>query len=142
MPYPVDISKYPVTAAFGVPGKHWSSGRHPGVDQRCPIGTPVKAVQDGKVTGANWGRDYGLHLVIDQKAAIIAGKRVAGGWANYAHLSKKLVGPGKDVVKGMVIGLSGNSGNSTNPHIHYEIRNNIRWGAGTAQNPLPFLLRP
>ena len=116
-----------ITTPFGKKGKMWSSGAHTGVDFSVPSGTDILAVADGKVVNANWGKAYGVQIV--QK---IAGQDT---WVIYAHLSKSLVKPGDEVKKGQHIGESGNTGNSSGPHLHFEARNNVRWSAGKAQDP-------
>jgi murein DD-endopeptidase MepM/ murein hydrolase activator NlpD len=106
-------------------GKFWSKGYHTGIDYAVPVGTDVLAVADGKITNANWGRSYGTQLV----------QAVDGGWFIYAHLSSTLVKAGDVVKAGQVIAKSGNTGNSTGPHLHAELRNNIKWSAGTDLDP-------
>ena len=128
-----------ITTPFKKPGKHWSKGYHTGVDYAVPVGTDVYAMQGGTVTAANWGRSYGTQIVIDQDAIGSGASRIAGGWAIYAHLSQVLVKPGQRVEKGQLIGKSGNTGNSTGPHLHTEVRNNIKWSAGTEKDPMPFI---
>ena len=129
-----------ITTAYKAKGKHWSKGYHTGVDFAQPVGTPVYAVQDGIVTNANWGKAYGTQIVIDQKALNDGTpQRIAGGWAIYAHLSKSNVTAGQAVKKGDLIGYVGNSGNSTGAHLHYEVRNNIKWSAGQEIDPMPIL---
>ena len=76
--------------------------------------------------------------MVDQKA-IEGATRIAGGWAIYAHLDKVLVQPGQEIKKGDKIGLSGNTGNSSGPHLHYEVRNNERYSAGKDVDPMPFI---
>jgi murein DD-endopeptidase MepM/ murein hydrolase activator NlpD len=73
------------------------------------------------IVRANWGRSYGVQLVC----------AINGGWIIYAHLSATLVKPGKKVKAGQVIAKSGNTGNSTGPHLHVELRNHIRWSLGS-----------
>jgi murein DD-endopeptidase MepM/ murein hydrolase activator NlpD len=106
-------------------GKWWSKGYHTGVDYAVPVGTEVLAVADGKIENASWGASYGTQLV----------QKVDGGWFIYAHLSKALVKPGDKVSEGQVIAKSGNTGNSTGPHLHAELRDNIRWSAGKDLDP-------
>ena len=92
-------------------------------------GTEVLAVANGKIEPANWGKSYGIQAI----------QKVEGGWVIYAHLSKLDVKPGDKVVKGQRIGLSGNTGNSTGPHLHFELRNNIRWSNGHELDPKEIL---
>jgi murein DD-endopeptidase MepM/ murein hydrolase activator NlpD len=106
-------------------GKWWSKGYHTGVDYAVPVGTDVLAVADGKIENASWGNSYGTQLV----------QSCEGGYFIYAHLSSTLVKPGDKVKAGQVIAKSGNTGNSTGPHLHVELRNNIRWSAGTDLDP-------
>jgi murein DD-endopeptidase MepM/ murein hydrolase activator NlpD len=118
-----------ITTPFGKVGKHWSSGKHTGVDFACKIGTPILAVADGKITKWTWGKAYGKQIV----------QKVDGGFVIYAHLNALRVKPGQRVKKGQIIGESGNSGNSTGPHLHLEYRNQARWTGGTAMDPKDLL---
>lgn len=118
-----------ITTPFGKVGKHWSTGKHTGVDFAVPIGTPVLAVADGKITNANWGRSYGKQVV----------QAVGGGYVIYAHLNNVRVKPGRRVKRGDIIGESGNTGNSTGPHLHFELRDKIRWTGGKALDPKDIL---
>lgn len=118
-----------ITTKYKQAGKHWSKGYHTGVDFAVPEGTDVLAVVDGKIEAANWGAAYGTQLV----------QKVPGGWVIYAHLSKALVKAGDTVKAGQHIGESGNTGNSTGPHLHFEMRNNIRWSAGEDIDPAAVL---
>lgn len=123
------IPSKPISTPYKKLGKMWSKGYHTGIDIACPIGTDVLAACDGKVENANWGKSYGNQLVV----------KVAGGWVIYAHLSKLLVKPGDTIKKGQHIAESGNSGNSSGPHLHFEMRDNIRWSAGKDINPAAVL---
>ena len=114
-----------ITTAYKKLGKMWSRGYHTGVDFAVKSGTEIIAVADGKIELANWGKSYGIQAI----------QKVEGGWVIYAHLSKLEVKPGDQVVKGQKIGLSGNTGNSSGPHLHFEMRNNIRWSAGQDIDP-------
>ena len=96
----------------------WWSRTHGGIDYSCAEGTPVKSCADGTVAwvdtdkAANGG--YGLYVRIDHPTLDIN--------TFYAHLSRQDVKVGDKVKMGQVIGLSGNTGNSTGPHLHFEIR--------------------
>jgi len=120
-----------ITTAYKKLGKMWSKGYHTGVDYACKEGTDVLAVADGKVANANWGKAYGTQIV--QK---IAGQDT---WVIYAHLSKSLVKAGDEIKKGQHIGESGNTGNSSGPHLHFEARDNARWSAGKDVDPKDIL---
>jgi murein DD-endopeptidase MepM/ murein hydrolase activator NlpD len=114
-----------ITTPYKKKGKMWSKGYHTGIDMAVPTGTEIIAVADGKIEPANWGKSYGIQAI----------QKVDGGWVIYAHLSKLNVKPGDKVKKGQSIGLSGNTGNSSGPHLHFEMRDNIRWSAGKDIDP-------
>lgn len=118
-----------ITTPYKKSGKHWSKGYHTGVDFAVPTGTPVIAVADGKIENASWGSAYGTQLV----------QKVKGGWVIYAHLSKAFVKAGDVVTKGQVLAKSGNSGNSTGAHLHFEMRDNLKWSAGKDIDPAKIL---
>jgi murein DD-endopeptidase MepM/ murein hydrolase activator NlpD len=120
-----------ITTPYGKKGKMWSRGYHTGIDVACKVGTDIIAVADGKIENASWGASYGTQLV----------QRVEGGWVIYAHLSKTLVKAGDKVVAGQNIAKSGNTGNSSGPHLHFEMRDNIRWSAGKDINPAAILAK-
>jgi murein DD-endopeptidase MepM/ murein hydrolase activator NlpD len=86
---------------------------HTGLDFGVVVGTPVKATMDGKVISAGWNNQgYGNLVIVEN-----------GSYRTYyAHLSSIPVLVGDEVTAGSTIGLSGNTGNSTGPHLHYEIR--------------------
>ena len=87
---------------------------HRGLDIGLPEGSGVYAADDGTVTYAGWNTyGYGNLIVVNHGN---------GHETFYAHLSSINVGPGQIVYKGNLIGLSGNTGNSSGPHIHFEIR--------------------
>jgi murein DD-endopeptidase MepM/ murein hydrolase activator NlpD len=115
-----------ITTGYHVPGKHWSVGYHTGVDFAVPAGTDVFAAADGVIANANWGSAYGTQIV--QKLS-------DNTYVIYAHLSKSLVKPGEKVKKGQHIGESGNTGNSTGAHLHFERRNGIQWSKSADMNP-------
>ncbi len=102
-----DVSVEPVDPAC--PGGHW----HSGIDLAAPRGTPVSATLPGVVQVVLSPGGYGLHIVIDH----------GGGLSSlYGHLSAVTVISGQYVLGGEVIGAVGSSGNSTGPHLHFEIR--------------------
>ena len=105
----------PITSAFGwrlnpVTGL-WRM--HSGTDLGAPMGTPVVAALAGKVAIANFLGGYGLSILLDHNG----GKQET----RYAHLSEIFVKPGEWVKQGTVIGLVGSTGNSTGPHLHFEV---------------------
>ncbi|MEU1279321.1 M23 family metallopeptidase [Streptomyces sp. NPDC005805] len=126
------VNNYTLTASFAQGGAMWSA-KHSGQDFAVPIGTPVKAVNGGTVVkaGANGGGDgpaYGNAIVI---------KHANGKYSQYAHLSKINVSVGSKVKTGQLIAKSGNTGNSSGPHLHFEIRTTPNYGS--ALNPANFL---
>lgn len=86
---------------------------HPGIDIDAPNGTPVRATADGDVAACGWESGYGRQITIDHGHDIST---------LYGHLSAISVIPGQHVVEGEVIGYVGDSGRSTGPHLHYEVR--------------------
>lgn len=102
-----------------------ASTYHRGVDWATPVGTAVMASSAGTVSKAGWGRGYGYVVYIDH---------ADGRQTRYGHLSKVLVSVGQKVSQGDKIALSGNTGVSTGPHIHFEILIN-----GTQVNPMDYL---
>lgn len=121
-----------ITTPYKKAGKMWSKGYHTGVDFAVPQGTDVLAVADGKVANANWGKAYGIHIVHDLGD---------GTFVIYAHLSKSLVKVGDKIKAGQHIGESGNTGNSSGAHLHFERRDNIRWSAGKPIDPTEILAK-
>jgi len=88
---------------------------HTGIDIAVPTGTQVKTTMDGQVVYAGWNTQGYGNLVIVENGAYRT---------YYAHLSSIPVSVGDEVKAGTIIGLSGSTGNSTGPHLHYEIRRN------------------
>jgi murein DD-endopeptidase MepM/ murein hydrolase activator NlpD len=114
----------PITSLFGF-RVHPITGDqrfHAGTDLGAEQGTPVLAVQDGTVVSAEYAGGYGLMVVLDHKV------ESSELQSRYAHLSDILVEPGKVVSKGDVIGLVGSTGNSTGPHLHFEMLQNTADG--------------
>lgn len=109
---------------------YWTECRHKGVDFKAAINTPVYAVADGKMTNASWGKSYGNQIVQSLPD---------GSFWIYAHLSKLNKAAGDTITKGELIGYSGNSGNSSAPHLHCERRTQLRWSAGKDLDPAEIL---
>ncbi len=98
---------------------------HPGIDIANRIGTPVRVTADGVVVRAGWWEGWGRCIVVNH----------GNGFETlYAHLRKIYVKVGERVKRGQVIGLMGDSGRSTGPHLHYGIIYRGRW-----INPIRFL---
>lgn len=110
-----------ISSRFG-----WRWGRlHEGVDIAVPSGTPVRAAAAGRVVYTGWAGNYGYLVSIDHGSRVVT---------RYAHNSRIVVRPGQRVTRGQVVAYSGDSGNSTGPHVHFEIRYN-----GRPVDPLPYL---
>ena len=111
----------PVTSGYG-----WRWGRmHEGIDIAVPTGTPVVAAASGRVIVAGWMGGYGNLVVVDH----------GGGLATaYGHNSSFAVGSGSTVSQGQTIAYAGSTGNSTGPHVHFEVRVN-----GSPVDPLGYL---
>ncbi|MGK5447292.1 transglycosylase family protein [Streptomyces radiopugnans] len=121
----------PVNAApsgsYKASGARWSNG-HTGEDFAAASGTPVKAVTSGTVVSAGWGGAYGNQVVI---------RHSDGRYSQYGHLSSLSVSAGQTVNTGQQIGAVGSTGNSTGPHLHFEIR--TAPGYGSDIDPLAYL---
>ncbi|MFF0551405.1 peptidoglycan DD-metalloendopeptidase family protein [Streptomyces sp. NPDC004311] len=117
-----------VSTAYRTAGAMWSSGYHTGVDFIAPMGTTVKAVGAGTVVSAGWSGSYGNEVVI---------RHADGKYSQYAHLSQLSVSSGQSVTAGQSIGLSGSTGNSTGPHLHFEIRTGPSYGSDI--DPIAYL---
>jgi peptidoglycan hydrolase-like protein with peptidoglycan-binding domain len=112
----------PVGDGFGPRG----AGFHPGLDIPAPPGTPVQAAAAGTVVTAGFAPDgYGRRVVVDDGGGVTT---------IYAHLLRVDVALGETVAPGDEIGLVGSTGESTGPHLHFEVR--VR---GAAVDPLPAL---
>lgn len=119
-------TNYRLSARFGQRGRLWSSGRHTGLDFAASRGTRVAAVADGKVVYSGWAGAYG-------KAVIV--KHASGKRSLYAHLARITARKGKAVRAGQKIGKVGSTGNTTGPHLHFEVRTKN----GKKLDPRPFL---
>jgi murein DD-endopeptidase MepM/ murein hydrolase activator NlpD len=126
------VRKYTLTATFDQAGGMWQA-KHSGQDFAVPTGTKVMAAHGGTVVkaggnGAGDGPAYGNAIVI---------KHGSGTYSQYAHLSRIDVRVGQIVKTGQRIALSGNTGNTTGPHLHFEIRTTANYGS--AIDPVKFL---
>ncbi|WP_157071095.1 M23 family metallopeptidase [Alicyclobacillus acidiphilus] len=114
-----------ITSPFGwrdLDGKHEF---HPGIDIGVPIGTPIYATNNGTVLSAGWNDGgYGNWVEIDNGGGITT---------VFGHMSKVVATTGEIVYKGELIGYSGDTGDATGPHLHYEVRVN-----GTPVPPLKY----
>lgn len=117
-----------VSTAYGVAGSSWSSGYHTGMDFAVSTGTSVKSIAAGTVVSSGWGGAYGNEVVI---------RHADGKYSQYAHLSSLSVSAGQPVSAGQQIGLSGSTGNSSGPHLHFEVRTGPAYGS--AINPAAYL---
>lgn len=98
---------------------------HDGIDLAAPVGATIRAIADGQVMYADPHGGYGKYIVI---------RHLNGFTSHYGHCDRMDVAPGSQVVAGQIIGTVGNSGASTGPHLHFEIRKD-----GTAQDPERYL---
>lgn len=127
--YVMPVSGGRQTSGFGLRSrpKKGASTNHKGVDIAVPTGTSVRASSGGTVTKAGWGSGYGYVVYIDHED---------GKQTRYGHLSRVLVSVGQKVKQGDRIALSGNTGVSTGPHLHFEMRIN-----GTPVDPMKYVTR-
>lgn len=114
-----------VGAITGVFGEDRGSHNHKGIDYAVGIGTPVKVARGGVIKYAGNMSGYGLTVDVDHGA---------GYSTRYGHLSQIRVNIGQSVAAGETIALSGNTGRSTGPHLHFELHKN-----GSAIDPTPHL---
>ncbi|MFF3322852.1 M23 family metallopeptidase [Streptomyces sp. NPDC002889] len=117
-----------VSTAYQAGGAQWSSGSHTGIDFHAASGTSVVAVGSGTVVEAGWAGAYGNNIVIRMND---------GTYTQYGHLSSIGVSAGQRVTPGQQIGLSGSTGNSSGPHLHFEARTTPDYGSDI--NPLAYL---
>ncbi|WP_134726371.1 DUF5930 domain-containing protein [Paracoccus luteus] len=129
--YRIAVSKLPlampVKSAFRYSsdfGRRWGRA-HEGIDMAGPVGTPIYSTGDGVVTYAGWQRGYGNLIKI---------QHALGTETRYGHLSKIGVKVGQKVSRNSLIGAMGNTGRSTGPHLHYEVR-----VKGRAVDPMSFI---
>jgi murein DD-endopeptidase MepM/ murein hydrolase activator NlpD len=117
-----------ISTGYKTGGSLWSSGSHTGVDFHAASGTSVHAVGSGTVVTAGWGGAYGNQIVL---------KMHDGTYTMYGHLSSIGVSVGQTVTPGQQIGLSGSTGNTTGPHLHFEARTTAEYGSD--MDPVAYL---
>lgn len=117
-----------ISSGFGYRFSPFTNRRthHKGIDFAAEIGTPIKAPAHGRVSRVGYDKGYGNHITIDHGNGLST---------KYAHCSKTFVQEGEKIQRGQLIGLVGNTGRSTGPHLHYEVRRD-----GVAINPRKYLL--
>ena len=122
--WPVPSTRY-ITSYYATSRSFGTVRIHRGIDIGASSGSSVVAAADGVVVTATYNRSYGNYVSINHGGGLVT---------LYAHNSSLLVRPGQSVKKGQQIAVSGSTGNSTGPHVHFEVRVN-----GTRVNPWNYL---
>ena len=127
IPQVMPAASHAMSSGFGYRRDPFNGGgaMHSGLDFKGPIGTPIYAAASGTVTFAGWKGGYGKTIEITHGNGLMT---------RYAHMSRFAATLGQTVGAGTTIGAIGNTGRSTGPHLHFEVRINER-----AVNPRPFL---
>ena len=119
------VTGYHITATFGQGGSRWAAN-HTGLDFAAPMGTPIKSVMKGVVIFADWAGPYGRQVRVRHEDGTVT-------W--YNHMSKFSVSVGETVYAGDQVGAIGMTGNTTGPHLHFEVHPD----GGPAVDPDPWL---
>ena len=119
------VTGYHITATFGQGGSRWAHN-HTGLDFAAPIGTRIGAVMKGVVIFADWAGPYGRQVQVRHEDGTVT-------W--YNHMSKFSVTVGETVYAGDQVGAVGMTGNTTGPHLHFEVHPD----GGEAVDPDPWL---
>lgn len=114
-----------ITQPFGNKSDRYVSGYHTGVDIGCIQGSPIYAAHDGTVIFAGFNGAYGNEVQVRYDDALVT---------SYHHMSRVAAYKGDRISAGKVIGYIGSTGQSTGPHLHFEVRIN-----GKAVDPMPYL---
>lgn len=114
-----------ISQGYGNKSARYAKGYHTGIDIACPNGSPIRSATDGTVASAGWAGAYGNQIKVDYSSTVQI-------W--YNHMSKLGVSKGDKVSAGKIIGWEGTTGNSTGPHLHFEVRVN-----GQDVDPMPYL---
>jgi murein DD-endopeptidase MepM/ murein hydrolase activator NlpD len=110
------VHPMPGAATTSCYGMRWGVV-HAGVDLASPAGTPIRSVGAGTVTDAGWVfGGYGISVVVDHHNGV---------YTHYAHMSEAAVSPGDSVSPGQTIGYEGSTGDSTGPHLHFEVHSGM-----------------
>jgi len=127
IPQVVPATAQSITSGFGYRRDPFNgrAAMHAGIDFKGPIGSPIFAAAEGRVTFTGWRGGYGKAVEVTHPNGLMT---------RYAHLSRIDVRPGQLVAAGATLGGLGSTGRSTGPHLHFEVRINDR-----AVNPRPFL---
>lgn len=116
---------WPVRGSISSPFGMRYGRMHTGVDIAARHGAPIGAAESGRVVHAGWGGGYGRMVDIDHGGGVVT---------RYAHMSSIAVSVGKNVERGELIGYVGSTGNSSGPHLHFEVIVN-----GRQLNPMNYL---
>ncbi|WP_329484392.1 M23 family metallopeptidase [Kribbella sp. NBC_01484] len=119
------VTGYHITATFGQGGTRWAHN-HTGLDFAAPMGTPIHSVMKGVVIFADWAGPYGRQVQVRHEDGTVT-------W--YNHMSKFSVSVGETVYAGDQVGAIGMTGNTTGPHLHFEVHPD----GGEAIDPTPWL---
>ncbi len=125
--WPMMTASFRLTSPFGwrIDPIHNRRAWHAGMDFADKVGSPIVAAADGVVSFSGWRMGYGNSVEIKHKN---------GFMTRYAHMSRAIAKEGTRIQAGDLVGLLGNTGRSTGPHLHFEIRRN-----DVALNPFPFV---
>ncbi|MCF1627500.1 M23 family metallopeptidase, partial [Tetragenococcus koreensis] len=124
--YITPVEKPTLTSQFGQRG----SGFHRGIDFAAAKGTPIKAAKNGKVIQSEYHPSWGNYVAI---------KHSDGLTTLYAHCSRNIAKVGQTVKQGQTIALLGSTGNSTGPHLHFEVNRSQNLEQKQLINPLQVL---
>ncbi|MFI7320438.1 M23 family metallopeptidase [Streptomyces venezuelae] len=114
------VESYELSAGFDSTGERWAH-RHTGQDFAVGIGAPVRSVGAGRVESVSCGGGFGIEVVV---------RHARGYFTQYAHLAAVTVDQGDRVRAGQWVGQAGTTGNSTGPHLHFEVRLTPYLGSG------------
>ncbi|MGW7356427.1 peptidoglycan DD-metalloendopeptidase family protein [Streptomyces sp. NPDC054802] len=114
------VEDYTLSAGFASTGERWAR-RHTGQDFAVDIGAPVRSVGAGRIVSVSCGGGFGIEVLV---------RHPDGYYSQYAHLAGVTVDQGEKVATGQWIGQAGTTGNSTGPHLHFEVRLTPHLGSG------------